>query len=403
MDERPTFRDVEAAARRIKGAALRTPVMTSRTADAEFGAEIFFKCETFQRTGAFKFRGAFNALSKFDAARRAGGVVAYSSGNHAQAIARAAEILGIAATIVMPEDAPAAKMAATRGYGAEVVTYDRYTQDRDAIGRRLAEERGMTLVPPFDHADIVAGQGTAAMELIEEVGPLDCLFVCLGGGGLLSGSALSAGALSPGCAVYGVEPESGNDGQQSFRRGEIVRIDTPKTIADGAQTTALGRDHLRHHPRHRRGYPRRVGRRARRLHALLRLPHEDGRGTDRLPRPGGRAADAGRPRRQARRRDRQRRQCRHGSLRRARGPTRELISRRPDPTDPAADLEALIVLHLRASGRKTGFHFSWKRSSSTETRRRGGRSFPCGARRAISTSRRRRRRIPRSRIRGWAA
>ena len=241
MDERPTFRDVEAAARRIKGAALRTPVMTSRTADAEFGAEIFFKCETFQRTGAFKFRGAFNALSKFDAARRAGGVVAYSSGNHAQAIARAAEILGIAATIVMPEDAPAAKMAATRGYGAEVVTYDRYTQDRDAIGRRLAEERGMTLVPPFDHADIVAGQGTAAMELIEEVGPLDCLFVCLGGGGLLSGSALSAGALSPGCAVYGVEPESGNDGQQSFRRGEIVRIDTPKTIADGAQTTALGR------------------------------------------------------------------------------------------------------------------------------------------------------------------
>ena len=164
----------------------------------------------------------------------------FSSGNHAQAIARSAEMLGIAATIIMPEDAPAAKMAATRGYGATVVTYDRYREDRDAIGRRLAEERGMTLIPPYDHPDIVAGQGTAAMELFEDVGPLDALFVCLGGGGLLAGSALSARALSPECAVYGVEPEAGNDGQQSLRRGEIVRIAPPKTIADGAQTPALG-------------------------------------------------------------------------------------------------------------------------------------------------------------------
>ena len=214
--------------------------MTSRTANEELGAELFFKCENFQRIGAFKFRGAFNALSKFDAAQRAGGVVTFSSGNHAQAIARSAQMLGIAATIVMPEDAPASKMAATRGYGATVVTYDRYREDRDAIGRRLAEERGMTLIPPYDHADIVAGQGTAAMELFEEVGRLDRLFVCLGGGGLLAGSALVAAAVSPECAVHGVEPEAGNDGQQSLRRGEIVRIATPKTIADGAQTAALG-------------------------------------------------------------------------------------------------------------------------------------------------------------------
>ena len=240
MEILPTFRDIEIAARRIEGVAKRTPVLTSRLADEELGAELFFKCENFQRTGAFKFRGAFNALSKFDEGQRAGGVVTFSSGNHAQAIALAARILDIAATIVMPHDAPAAKLAATRGYGAEIVTYDRYTEDRDAIGRRLAEERGMTLIPPYDHADIVAGQGTAAMELFEEAGPLDMLFVCLGGGGLLAGSALSAAALSPGCAVIGVEPEAGNDGQQSLRRGEIVRIATPRTIADGAQTTALG-------------------------------------------------------------------------------------------------------------------------------------------------------------------
>jgi threonine dehydratase len=204
------------------------------------GAELFFKCENFQRVGAFKFRGAFNALSKFDERQRRAGVITFSSGNHAQAIALSASLLGIPATIIMPSDAPAAKMAATRGYGGQVVTYDRYTEDREQIGRTLAEAHGLTLIPPYDHPDVIAGQGTAAKELFEEVGELDALFVSLGGGGLLSGSALSARALSPRCALYGVEPEAGNDGQQSFRSGRIVRIETPKTIADGAQTQSLG-------------------------------------------------------------------------------------------------------------------------------------------------------------------
>src|SRR5664280_1606751 len=236
----PGFADVAKAAERIAPAAHRTPVLTSRTADEETGARLFFKCENFQRMGAFKFRGAYNALASFDAAQRRAGVVAFSSGNHAQAIALAARLLGMPATIVMPHDAPASKVAATRGYGGEIVVYDRYAEDREAIGRRLAEERGLTLIPPYDHPDVIAGQGTAAKELIEEVGPLDALFVCLGGGGLLSGSALAARALAPGCKVYGVEPEAGNDGQQAFRAGHIVRIETPKTIADGAQTQALG-------------------------------------------------------------------------------------------------------------------------------------------------------------------
>ena len=204
--------------RRIDGHAHRTPVLTSRTADAELGAQVYFKCENFQRMGAFKFRGAFNALSRFDAAQRKAGVVAFSSGNHAQAIALAARLLGMPATIVMPHDAPASKVAATKGYGGNVVEYDRYREDREAIGRRLADERGMTLIPPYDHPDVIAGQGTAAKELFEEVGALDALFVCLGGGGLLAGSALAARALAPHCKVYGVEPEAGNDGQQSFRR-----------------------------------------------------------------------------------------------------------------------------------------------------------------------------------------
>ena len=190
--------------------------------------------------GAFKFRGAFNALSRFDERQRRGGVVAFSSGNHAQAVSLAASLLGMPAVIVMPHDAPAAKVAATKGYGGEVVVYDRYREDREAIGRRLAEERGMTLIPPYDHADIIAGQGTAVKELIEEVGELDALFAPLGGGGLLSGSALAARALSPRCRIYGVEPEAGNDGQQSFRSGRIVTIETPRTIADGAQTLHLG-------------------------------------------------------------------------------------------------------------------------------------------------------------------
>ncbi len=236
----PTYDDVVAAAARIAGQAHRTPVLTSRIADEETGAQLFFKCENLQRMGAFKFRGAYNALAKFDAGQRRAGVVAFSSGNHAQAIALSARLLGMPATIVMPQDAPASKIAATRGYGAQVVTYDRYTEDREQIGRDLAERHGYTLVPPYDHADVIAGQGTAAKELFEEVGPLDAFFVCLGGGGLLSGSALATRALSPQCLLYGVEPEAGNDGQQSFRSGAIVHIDTPRTIADGAQTQHLG-------------------------------------------------------------------------------------------------------------------------------------------------------------------
>jgi len=236
----PTYADVEAAAERLQGHANRTPVNTSRTLNAMLGAEVYFKCENFQRMGAFKFRGAFNALAKFTPAQRQGGVVAFSSGNHAQGIALSARLLGMPATIVMPHDAPALKVAATRGYGAEVVLYDRYTEDREAIGRNLAEKHGMTLIPPYDHPDVMAGQGTAAKELLEEVGPLDALFAPLGGGGLLSGTALATRALAPQCEIYGVEPEAGNDGQQSFRSGAIVHIDTPKTIADGAQTQHLG-------------------------------------------------------------------------------------------------------------------------------------------------------------------
>ena len=240
MVQLPTYDDVLAAAGRLQGTAHRTPVLRSTTADSLLGAQLFFKCENFQRMGAFKFRGAFNALSKFDAAQRRAGVMTFSSGNHAQAIALSARLLGIPATILMPQDAPQAKVDATRGYGGEVVLYDRYTQDREALAGQLAAQRGLTLVPPYDHPDVIAGQGTAAKELLEETGPLDLLLAPLGGGGLLSGTALSARALAPQCQVYGVEPEAGNDGQQSLRRGEIVHIETPKTIADGAQTQHLG-------------------------------------------------------------------------------------------------------------------------------------------------------------------
>lgn len=236
----PTYDDIAAAAKRLKGYANHTPVLTSRTVNAEFGAEVFFKCENFQRMGAFKFRGAMNALTQFTEQQKAAGVVAFSSGNHAQAIALSAKLLDIPATIVMPHDAPAAKVAATKGYGGNVVEYNRYTEDREQIGRELAEKHGLTLIPPYDHPHVIAGQGTATKELIEETGPLDALFVCLGGGGLLSGSALAARKLSPQCTIYGVEPLAGNDGQQSFRTGKIVHIETPKTIADGAQTQHLG-------------------------------------------------------------------------------------------------------------------------------------------------------------------
>ena len=232
--------DIAEAAHRPKGMAHHTPVLRSSTADALLDAELFFKCENLQRMGAFKFRGAFNALVQFSDAQREHGVLAFSSGNHAQAIALSARLLQMPAVIVMPEDAPAAKIAATRGYGAEVVTYDRFTEDREAISRRLATERGMTLIPPFDHAHVIAGQGTVAKELFEEVPHLDYLFVPLGGGGLLSGSLLAAQRLAPQCRVIGVEPEAGNDAQQSLRAGKIVRIGTPRTIADGAQSQALG-------------------------------------------------------------------------------------------------------------------------------------------------------------------
>ena len=236
----PTFDDVIEAARRIDGHAHRTPVLRSRTADDRLKASVFFKCENFQRMGAFKFRGAFNALSRFSAAQRQAGVITFSSGNHAQAVALSARLLGIPAVILMPQDAPLTKVDATRGYGGEVIMFDRFKQDREALTREIAQARGMTLIPPYDHPDVISGQGTAARELFEEVGELDHLFVCMGGGGLLSGSALSARALSPKCKVYGVEPEAGNDGQQSFRSGAIVHIPTPKTIADGAQTQHLG-------------------------------------------------------------------------------------------------------------------------------------------------------------------
>ena len=236
----PTFDDVKAARDRIAGFAHRTPVLTSRMADERTGASIFFKAENLQRAGAFKFRGAYNAIAALDAVSRRKGVVAFSSGNHAQALAYAARLQGVPATIVMPKDAPEMKVAATRGYGADVVFYDRYTEDREAISRRLASESGATLIPPYDHADVIAGQGTAAMELIEEAGELDLIVTPLGGGGLLGGSALAAKAMLPACRIVGVEPEAGNDGQQSLRKGEVVRIPVPKSIADGALVTHLG-------------------------------------------------------------------------------------------------------------------------------------------------------------------
>ena len=239
----PTYTDVEQAAQRLHGHAHRTPVLRSTTADTQLGAQLFFKCENFQRMGAFKFRGAYNALAQFSAEQKRAGVVTFSSGNHAQAIALSARLLGIPAAILMPLDAPQAKVDATRGYlgdGGEVILYDRYTQDREAMTAQLAADRGMTPIPPYDHPHVMAGQGTAAKELFEDAGPLDALLVCLGGGGLLSGCALAARALAPQCKVYGVEPEAGNDGQQSFRSGAIVHIETPRTIADGAQTQHLG-------------------------------------------------------------------------------------------------------------------------------------------------------------------
>ncbi len=239
-DSSVTFADVEAAARRLEGIAHRTPVMTSRTADARADARLFFKCENLQRGGAFKFRGAYNAIATLTGDQRRHGVIAYSSGNHAQAVALAGRLQGVATTIVMPKDAPEAKVGATREYGGEIVFYDRYTESREEICAALARDRGLTIVPPYDHPQIIAGQGTAARELFEAVGELDILLVSLGGGGLLAGSALAARALSPGCRVIGVEPEAANDGQQSFRAGHVIRIPVPRSIADGALTTYIG-------------------------------------------------------------------------------------------------------------------------------------------------------------------
>lgn len=235
-----TLDDVQAAASRLKGVAHRTPVLRSRTLDALIGAETYLKCENFQRVGAFKFRGAYNALSRLTPDRLGRGVAAFSSGNHAQAVALAARELGSTAVIVMPEDSPRSKLEATAGYGAEVVTYDRYTGDREEIARRLADERGLTLVPPYDHRDIIAGQGTAALELIEECGPLDALLTPIGGGGLMAGSAVAATGLVPGIRMIGVEPEAGDDTRRSLAAGHRVTIPVPRTIADGQAVETPG-------------------------------------------------------------------------------------------------------------------------------------------------------------------
>ncbi len=233
------FEDIAAAHERIKLQAKRTPVLTSSTVDAHVGAKVFFKCENFQRMGAFKFRGAFNALSQLSPEQRKRGVIAFSSGNHAQAVALSGKILGVKAVIVMPHDAPKVKLEATRGYGAEVVQYTRH-EEREQLARQLAAERGLTLVPPFDHPHIVAGQGTSAKELFEDAGALDVLVVPCGGGGLLSGCAVAAKHLSPKCKVIGVEPAAGDDATQSFKQKRLVTIPVPDTIADGARTPSLG-------------------------------------------------------------------------------------------------------------------------------------------------------------------
>jgi threonine dehydratase len=235
----PTFADIERAARHIAGAAHRTPVVTSRSVNERTGAQLFFKCENLQRAGAFKFRGAYNALSRLSPDERRRGVVAFSSGNHAQAVALAGQILDIPRVIVMPADAPAVKRAAAEGYGAEIVPYDRERNDREAIGRRLSAERGLVLIPPYDHPDVIAGQGTAAQELFDETGPLDILLVPCGGGGLLAGSALAAHTMSPGCAIVGVEPAAGDDATRSFRTGELQTVRHPQTVADGARTASM--------------------------------------------------------------------------------------------------------------------------------------------------------------------
>ena len=235
-----TIDDIGAAARRLEGIAHRTPVMTSRTLNGRVGGEVFLKCENFQRMGAFKFRGAYNRIVQLDGVQRRAGVVAFSSGNHAQGVALASKLLGVPAVIVMPEDAPKSKIAATQEYGAEVVFYDRHRSHRAEIAQKLCDERGAVLVPPFNDRDIIAGAGTAAFELLEDIPQIDTVITPVGGGGLLSGSAVAAHGSNPQIAMYGVEPQAGNDFQQSMQRNEIVHIDVPHTIADGLQTQAPG-------------------------------------------------------------------------------------------------------------------------------------------------------------------
>jgi threo-3-hydroxy-L-aspartate ammonia-lyase len=235
-----SFSEVAAAAARLRGYAHRTPILTSDTIDRMFGCEVLMKAENFQRMGAFKFRGGFNAIASLAPDVRAKGVVAFSSGNHAQAVALAARLHDTKAVIVMPSDAPALKIEATRGYGAEIVTYDRYTEDRVAIAAKVREERGGTLIPPYDYLPVMAGQGTCGLEVALDAGRVDAFIVCAGGGGLLSGCTVAMKHLLPNCEMFGAEPEAGNDMQQSLRAGEIISIDVPKTICDGQQTQAVG-------------------------------------------------------------------------------------------------------------------------------------------------------------------
>ncbi|MGB3404662.1 MAG: threo-3-hydroxy-L-aspartate ammonia-lyase [Microcoleaceae cyanobacterium] len=235
-----TYTEIEAASKRLAGVAHRTPVLTSKTVNQLTNAEVFFKCENFQRTGSFKFRGAYNALSQLNATEKQQGVITFSSGNHAQAVALAGQLLGISTTIIMPENAPQVKQNATRGYGAEVILYNPEETIREEFARKLAKDRNLLMIPPYDHPDIIPGQGTAAKELIEEVGNLDLLLVCCGGGGLLSGSAISAKTLSKGCRVIGVEPQQADDATRSFYSKTLQVCHNPDTIADGARTPSLG-------------------------------------------------------------------------------------------------------------------------------------------------------------------
>ena len=235
-----TFENIQAAQQRLSGVVHITPVLTSQTLNQKLGAEVFFKCENFQRMGAFKFRGAYNCISQLSDAKKARGVVAFSSGNHAQAVALVGRMLHIKATIVMPNNAPATKLAATKEYGANIVLYDPKTESREAIAIELAEKQGCPLIPPFDHPEIIAGQGTAALELLQEKGALDSLLVPCGGGGLLSGSAIAAKGFAPGCQVIGIEPELGDDATRSYYSKTLTRIDIPETIADGTRTQSLG-------------------------------------------------------------------------------------------------------------------------------------------------------------------